>query len=283
MTTQFTQNSLVDTSSDEECGQEEEEEETYMFQRETSAGESPSKRLKVDDLKAFKTTGQEFHECFSIELVKGGYELISLEKEDGDDGFYYPIREAMDSNSKVIHGLGLVTFVHRRVSPTDPSVSYKEPHPMPASSDATPLKRYPRGFIVRAIETSNTQSRKEVLKKLAKLCNRYHRSHPPKKLDMPTWTQMLDRASRPRFVVEEDYDRTPKLSNLRKLNHYVIPMHIVNLIYNTFSECSPTWAEKNPQLARMFFSRPYPPEAVQKLGYVNRDGLGGSDDAPLDK
>ena len=84
MSTQFTQDSLVDTSSDEE----QQEEETYTFQRETSAGKSPSKHLKLNNLKAFKMTGQEFHERLYIELVKGGYELISIKKDNGNDGFY---------------------------------------------------------------------------------------------------------------------------------------------------------------------------------------------------
>ena len=257
---------LVDTDveeqnngREEEVKEENDEEETYIFKDNSS---SPSKRLKQNEIEPFNMS--TLSENFYIELLQGGIELISLETEPGKNGFLGSLRNAFNSRSQRLMKYNIITFATCRQSPDDPRPLYN-----PLGKGET--QQYVYQVIVRAVEKSNRSSRRAVLQELCDICNEYNFAHPPKnyKNDLAAWQQQLTNSKTPKFVVPPNYDRTPSIKNLRKLDYHLVPGHVINIIHHMYNNVTATWANENPIAAEMYFSRPYPEEAIRILGYVN--------------
>ena len=141
-------------------------------------------------------------------------------------------------------------------------------------------KSYPHQVIIRAIRQSNKTLRKKALLHLAKFCNDYNKSHPPKNIAQENWHKMLaTKNNRECYIINDDFDKTPPLSNLQKLGDVIVPTHVINVIFKTFHNVNNEWALKNPAIAKRFFSLPYPTEAISALGYspqVEKEALSES-------
>ena len=253
---------LVDSDDDRSPGDEQGE--TYTFKADPS---SPSKRIKLNEVKASAISSSD--ERFYIELCQGGVELITLEMQPPEvephvGGFLKPCRDAILGHSRSLQNYNFITFVTFRASEEDPT-ALMNPIKIGAS------KAYPFQGIARLVNNSNHRSRKKVLDALAKVSNDYHRSHPPPEFkgNHQAWAKAI--AKHPaKYVVPDDYDQTPlRLWDLQKLDHYLTPAHVVAVIHKIFHNVDHSWAQNNPDLAKQFFSEPYPDEAVHGLGYRN--------------
>jgi hypothetical protein len=251
---------LENTSHDED--EEDDEEETFQYKDEPS---SPSKRLNVGLMPTFKNSSINNHDEFKIELVQAGFEVISLENKDGYDGFVNPIRQAIENNDSVARELSLICMATRCKSPNKPEPLYNPPS-QTTTINNTP-KSYPRQVIIRAVRRSNTTSRKKALADLARFCNDYNKNHPPKTMTRERWQKLIASTNEERYVISDDFDKTPPLSNLRKLGNIIVPGHVINLIFRTFDNVDGNWASTNPSAAKKFFSTPYPMDAITTLGY----------------
>ena len=81
------------------------------------------------------------------------------------------------------------------------------------------------------------------------------------------------------YVINDDFDKTPHLSNLCKLGDIIDPHHVINVIHKTYHNVDNRWASNNPAIAKRFFSLPYPTEAISALGYspqVEKEALSES-------
>jgi hypothetical protein len=178
---------------------------------------------------------------------QGGFELITLETEPHVSGFLNPCRQAIVNHSRAVRHLNILTLASFRASPNDPA-----PLMNPPKNGST--KTFPFQGIVRLVDESNHESRKQPLKVLAALSNDYHREHPPRQFN-GTQQQWADTCAKqpPKYIVADDYDRTPpRLRHLHKLDHYLTPKAVVQIISNAYSHIDHTWAERNPELAEQY-------------------------------
>ena len=109
--------------------------------------------------------------------------------------------------------------------------------------------------------------RKKALLCLARFCNDYNKSHPPKNIIQQNWHKMLALNNGECYIINDDFNKTPSLSNLHKLGDIIVPLHVINVIFKTFHNVNNKWASKNPAILKRFFSLPYPTEAISYLGY----------------
>lgn len=253
-------------NNEEDDDNEEGEEETFYFDQDQS---SPSKRKSIESMEAFRTTSGGNSESLSIELVQGGYELVEVQKANGDDGFLHPVRKGIQDEHPGLRSYGFITVATRRIGPeSDEPLLNSE---LPGNSSGARKRRndgqpFPKQYIVRAVNKSNKKTRREVLNYLARFLNGENRKSPPRGVDKDEWMNRPEE----RYVVPENFDRTPKkLSELRKLDYHLTSKAISGIIYHTMDNVSRTWARDNPKLASAFFSPPYPEIAVQNFGYHN--------------
>ena len=68
------------------------------------------------------------------------------------------------------------------------------------------------------------------------------------------------------YAINDDFDKTPPLSNLQKLGDIIVPLHVINVIHKTFLNVNNKWALKNPAIAKRFFSLLYLTKAISYLG-----------------
>ena len=246
-----------------EDDEKEEDDETYHFE---DVPGSPSKRLRTEDIQPFKTVA-DFGEKLSIELVQGGYELIGIDAEPGRDGYIDPIRKAIVNRDHSIRRYNIITLATRCKGPDNDDVLYNIPAPRKPTTNHDRV--FPRQYIVRVVAKSNEAMRRSLVEHLADWLNEQHRNAPPHGTTLSEWQQRIDQSGRKRYVVPKDFDRTPSLRQLRKLDDHLCAKQVVRIIKESFESVSATWATDNPELAKTFFSRPYPDEAVRVLGYNN--------------
>ena len=123
---------------------------------------SPSKRLKVTEMKKKINLAQRNQNEFSIILVRGGFELISCSKEEGQNAFTNRLDEAIKNSEHIMRQWKLVA-VGTRCKEGNPNIMLQNK-----------FDTYRRKYLIRSLDRedngeyiSSSESRKKVLLFLA--------------------------------------------------------------------------------------------------------------------
>jgi hypothetical protein len=129
---------------------------------------SPSKKRNLDSFKPEQVHLSTNYCYFKIVAVAGGFELISCEINDKNDGFLQPIRDEISKkNSTLRMKWKIIAYGNRRVSPTSDEI-------LRNSISSTPKQgfeavHYPRLYFIRRVNVSTVQSRQDILNYLCEV------------------------------------------------------------------------------------------------------------------
>ena len=222
-----------------------------------------SKRLNHGDITSsiqFRTHGCE---NIIVESFLGDFELITVQQNPGQDGYFNQVRQDIQNLGPLTQRLSLIGIFTKCVSSTDDNISFNE-----RADDKN--NTYPRQGILRLYTPEKDGDIETSCRKTAATVAQFLNSkdvHVPKSGSPAKAQHERRKAARiDKYVVAQNFNVT-RSPVRRKLSEELTTRSVLEIIAMTFTGVTKSWATENPDLATVFFNTPYPIRAIESLGY----------------